>query len=390
MTFYAEPAFFILLVVAIIPAAYLGFTQRRIAPYGLAVSLVFLAFLFGKDLRGLAALAFYLCLETAVTFPFLRRRLKGGKSKALFWLCVSISVLPLVAYKVAAVFDHNLLGFLGISYMTFKAVQVVIEVHDGLIKELSLFDYLYFLLIFAPFTSGPIDRSRRFGEDVRRSYTKEEYADLFSAGILYVLLGAVYKLVLSGIFFRLYTPAVLTQTAFLWGSLDAVRDAYAYGLYLFFDFAGYSLMAVGVSYCFGIRTPRNFNAPFIALDIKDFWNRWHITLSSWLRDFVFMRITTLATKKRWFKSRLSVACCGYMANMILMGAWHGLTANYLAYGVYHGLLLSATEVFERKSKFRKRFKDRLWFKMVSWFVTINLVMFGFALFSGQVAILFKR
>ena len=166
--------------------------------------------------------------------------------------------------------------------------------------------------------------------------------------------------------------------------------AYVYALYLFFDFAGYSLMAMGASYCFGIATPRNFRAPFVAVDIKDFWNRWHITLSTWLRDFVFMRFTRMATKRKLFSNRVQTACAGYLVNMLLMGAWHGLTADYLAYGLYHGVLLAATEVYQKRSKFYKRNRKKAWYKVLSWFITLQLVVAGFALFSGQALDIVER
>ena len=156
-----------------------------------------------------------------------------------------------------------------------------------------------------------------------------------------------------------------------------------YGFYLFFDFAGYSLMAMGASYCFGIKTPRNFRAPFLALDVRDFWDRWHMTLSTWLRDFVFMRAVKSATRRKLFKDRLQTACAGYMANFMLMGAWHGLTVDYLVYGAYYGVLMGATDVYQKKSSFHKKHKKKKWYKVLQWFVTINLVMLGMAIFSGQ-------
>ena len=147
-------------------------------------------------------------------------------------------------------------------------------------------------------------------------------------------------------------------------------------------------MAMGASYCFGIRTPRNFRAPFASIDIKDFWNRWNITLSFWLRDFVFMRFSRLALKKRWFESRLTT-CWGFVFDMVLMGAWHGLTLNYLLYGLYHGFAAGGYGGVSEKSKFYKRHKKEPWFKALSWFVTLQLVMIGFALFSGQATMLVK-
>ena len=161
-------------------------------------------------------------------------------------------------------------------------------------------------------------------------------------------------------------------------------------MYLFCDFAGYSLMAMGASACFGIETPANFRAPYRALDMKDFWNRWHITLSTWLRDFVFMRFVRAATRRKVFSSRLSTACAAYAVDMLLMGAWHGLTPDYLAYGAYHGVLLAATEVYQKRCGFHKRYRKKAWYRVLTWFVTLQLVVLGFALFSGQVGGLLAR
>ena len=213
--------------------------------------------------------------------------------------------------------------------------------------------------------------------------SRDEYAGLLARGILLIAAGMVYKMVIAAFIFRFYDPHGWGSGNFgseLW---QQIVIAYEYGLYLFFDFAGYSLMAMGASYCFGIRTPRNFRAPFLAIDIKDFWNRWHITLSYWLRDFVFMRFSRFALKRKLFKKRLHVAQCGFMVNMLLMGAWHGLTADYLLYGLFHGVLLAGTEAFQ-KTKFYKAHKKQLGFKAVSWFITMQAVFFGFALFSGQI------
>ena len=125
--------------------------------------------------------------------------------------------------------------------------------------------------------------------------------------------------------------------------------------------------------------------PFASVDIKDFWNRWHITLSFWLRDFVFMRLSRAFMKHKVFSSRITTACVGYVCNMTLMGLWHGLTVDYIAYGLFHGLLLAGCELFQKKSKLYKKHRKSTWFRALSWAVTMVCVFFGFALFSGQVS-----
>jgi len=390
MSFYTSPSFFVLLAISIIPAAVLGFTGRRIRPYGMAATIVFVALLFSDDVKPLAMFGVFLLIATSAAFLTQRSWTKGKKSLALYRMCLAATIAPLVVYKISGLLDSSLLGFIGISYVTFKAVQVIIEIRDGLITKMAFSDFLYFISFFPVLTSGPIDRSRRFMEDANKRYSKSEYADLLSRGILLLLIGAVYQMVIATVcsqFFDFHT--FRESKTLLFNIAAAGKDAWAYGFFLFFNFAGYSMMAMGASYCFGIKTPRNFRAPFASLDIKDFWNRWNMTLSFWLRDFVFMRFVRSVSKHKLIKDRLTSACFGYLIDMTLMGAWHGLTIDFLLYGVYHGALLAITDVFQKKSSFYKRYKNEIWFKAVSWMITINLIMLGFSLFSGQATLIVK-
>ena len=123
-------------------------------------------------------------------------------------MCLAATIAPLVVYKISGLLDSSLLGFIGISYVTFKAVQVIIEIRDGLITKMAFSDFLYFISFFPVLTSGPIDRSRRFMEDANKRYSKSEYADLLSRGILLLLIGAVYQMVIATVcsqFFDFHT-----------------------------------------------------------------------------------------------------------------------------------------------------------------------------------------
>ena len=239
--------------------------------------------------------------------------------------------LLLIGAKTVVIWKVSILGFLGVSYMTFKVLQIIFETYDGVIKEpIGLIDYLQFLLFFPTISSGPIDRSRRFMEDIHHIIPREEYVELLGTGLFRLLLGLVYKVVLSGLLYLAMNHIPNRGLLF-----TTVSYMYLYTFYLFFDFAGYSLMVVGVSNIMGIQTPMNFNKPFLSIDIKDFWNRWHISLSTWLRDFIFSRIVMKSMRHKWFKTRLTTAMVAYMLNMIFMGFWHGLSWSYIIYGVYH-------------------------------------------------------
>ena len=379
MTLFSDPSFFMLLTAAVAVAAAIGLTGHTLRHYGLAVSIGFLACVFFKTPAQLAALLAFLAAARAAWLWLTR----NPGSDRRFHASLAVTLAPLVAYKVSAVFDGSLLGFVGISYVTFKALQIVIETHDGLIvrEDLGLEDWLYFLLFFPQFSSGPIDRSRRFTADAHAAIPRDEYAGLLARGLLLLLAGALYKVVLAAVAHRFYQPNAAGDV------LYQLKTAYAYGLYLFFDFQGYSLMAMGASYCLGIRCPRNFRAPFAAEDIVDFWNRWHITLSTWFRDFVFMRFTRWAMLRHKGWGRLRIAQCAFVVDMLVMGFWHGLTLSYVAYGVYHGALLAATYTVQKKSRFYRAHRKRGWFRACSWFLTQQLVFLGFAIFSGQAVML---
>ena len=313
------------------------------------------------------------------TFLLVRLGFHFREKKSTKYPILFFASLLLIAAKTVIVLKVSIFGFLGISYMTFKVLQILFETYDGVIKEpVGLIDYLQFLLFFPTISSGPIDRSRRFMEDIHQTIPRAEYIELLGTGLFRLLLGLVYKVVLSGLLYLAMNHIPYRGLLF-----TTVSYMYLYTFYLFFDFAGYSLMAVGVSNIMGIQTPMNFNKPFLSIDIKDFWNRWHITLSTWLRDFIFSRIVMKSMRHKWFKTRLTTAMVAYMLNMIFMGFWHGLSWSYIIYGVYHGVLMAGFEWYQKKSKFYKKYKQKTAYKVVSWFITMHLVMIGLLIFSEK-------
>ena len=313
------------------------------------------------------------------TYLLVRLGFHFRDKKSTKYPIIFLASLLLIAAKTVVVWKVSIFGFLGISYMTFKVLQIIFETYDGIIKEsIGLIDYLQFLLFFPTISSGPIDRSKRFMEDIYHIIPREEYVELLGTGLFRLLLGLVYKVVLSGLLYLAINHIPHRGLLF-----TTVSYMYLYTFYLFFDFAGYSLMAVGVSNIMGIQTPMNFNKPFLSIDIKDFWNRWHISLSTWLRDFIFSRIVMKSMRHKWFKTRLTTAMVAYMLNMIFMGFWHGLSWSYIIYGVYHGVLMAGFEWYQKKSKFYKKYKQKTAYKVVSWFVTMHLVMIGLLIFSEK-------
>ena len=373
MNYFEGNEFFLLLFVVLLIGFVLNYFGKRKDYYILSLSILFAGAIYGKSKAMVVYLLAFIIYQYVLVF--IAQRMDSKRLKPL----VMLSILPLVVNKVFAITQLHLLAFIGISYMSFKTIQIMLEISDGLIKEkISVKDYLQFLLFFPTVSSGPIDRSRRFLKEINEVMPRKDYLELAGDGIYRIVLGLLYKVVLSTYVYQILLALSNTGTV-----VYSIKYMYLYTLYLFFDFAGYSLMAVGSSNVLGIQTPMNFNKPFLSIDIKDFWTRWHITLSTWLRDFVFSRVLMQVIRKKWFKNRLHNAAYAYMVNMLVMGFWHGLSVSYIAYGFYHGILMSGFEIYQKKSTFYKKHKNKTWYKLISWFVTMNLVMVGFFIFSGE-------
>ena len=373
MNYFEGNEFFLLLFVVLLIGFVVNFFEKRKDYYILVLSLLFAGAIYGKSRAMIVYLISFVIYQYFLVF--IVQRIETKRLKPLVFL----SILPLVINKVFALTSLHLLAFIGISYMSFKTIQIMLEISDGLIKEkISVKDYLQFLLFFPTVSAGPIDRSRRFLKEINEVMPRKEYLELAGDGVYRIVLGLLYKVVLSTYVYQMLLALNNTGTV-----IYSIKYMYLYTLYLFFDFAGYSLMAVGSSNILGIQTPMNFNKPFLSVDIKDFWTRWHITLSTWLRDFVFSRVLMQVIRKKWFKNRLHNATYAYMVNMLVMGFWHGLSVSYIVYGFYHGVLMAGFEVYQKKSNFYKKNKNKNWYKLLSWFVTMNLVMIGFFIFSGE-------
>ena len=373
MNYFEGNEFFLLLFVVLLIGFVVNFFEKRKDYYILVLSLLFAGAIYGKSRAMIIYLLAFVIYQYFLVF--LAQSIEVKRMKPLIFL----SIFPLVINKVFALTSLHLLAFIGISYMSFKTIQIMLEISDGLIKEkISIKDYLQFLLFFPTVSAGPIDRSRRFLKEINEVMPRKEYLELAGDGVYRIVLGLLYKVILST-----YVCQILFALSNTGTVIYSIKYMYLYTLYLFFDFAGYSLMAVGSSNILGIQTPMNFNKPFLSIDIKDFWTRWHITLSTWLRDFVFSRVLMQVIRKKWFKNRLHNAAYAYMVNMLVMGFWHGISVSYIAYGFYHGILMSGFEIYQKKSTFYKKHKNKTWYKLISWFVTMNLVMVGFFIFSGE-------
>lgn len=365
-----------ILLLSFIPAIGLGLFEKKIKYYALIATAVMIYIIMGPG-KQLNTLAIFMVWEVALIYIYFWIRSKTD-NKWIFRLALLMSTLPLIINKVSPLTKMGVIGFIGISYLSFRTIQIVIETYDGTIKKLNLFDMIYFILFFPTLSSGPIDRSRRFEEEINKKIDRSDYVDNYLlVGIKKIFLGVLYKFAIAALIHATFVSKIHADGSLL----SPFLYMYAYTLYLFFDFAGYSLIAVGTSYIFGVHAPDNFNKPFISKDIKEFWTRWHISLSRWFGDYIFSRFVLDSMRKKRFKKRAHASHVAQMITMTTMGFWHGITWFYILYGVYHGVLLILTDIFT-KSKFHKKYKKKKAYQYLQIFITFNLVCFGMLIFSG--------
>ena len=392
---YGNPQYFLYVITAILPIFIGLFFKKRFAWYEILVSLFFIVtMLTGGKTNQLAALGIYLIWQMVLVL-FYKQYRKVRDGKWIFYLVSLLSLLPIIFVKVQPAINgtQSLLGFVGISYLTFRSVGIIIELRDGVIKDLKMWEYLRFLLFMPTFSSGPIDRFKRFNENYKTIPERDELMDMLSESVRYIMWGFLYKFILAHILGEILLPPLKNLALQTGGFFNyyVVAVMYTFGLELFFDFAGYSMFAIAISNLMGIRSPINFNKPFLSRNLKEFWNRWHMSLSFWFRDFVFMRMVMLMTRKKLFKNRNVTSSIAYILNMLLMGFWHGLTWFYIAYGLFHGLGLVMNDAWVRKkkrlNKERKKagqapLPENRWVQLLGMVITFHVVMVSFLIFSG--------
>lgn len=302
---------------------------------------------------------------------------------------IALTLLPMLLVKSEwALKVHNekiytLISFAGLSYMCFKMMSVYMDAHASKPKA-NFQNYVSYLLFTPTLLIGPLDRLPRFEKDLQRGYSGMN-ALSFQSGWESVMLGLLYKFVVAECIYR-YCLLPLEAEQGFWVLL---ANIYCYLFYLFFDFAGYSHLAIGLGKMLGIDVPINFNKPFLARNPQDLWLRWHKSLGDWLKDYFFMPLYKFFSERKAMKPfplwRQNIAL---FCTFLLMGAWNGFESHYLLSGALFGLY---SVVHNTYVHFCKKTKRDVVFgglnegtvKYLSIFIMINLVAIAIYIFSGR-------
>jgi len=265
---------------------------------------------------------------------------------SLLWFGIAVNLTPLISFKyVLATFGSRdalsgaslLLVPLGLSFYTFQSISYLIDVYKNPGFSGTVLEVMLYIGFFPTVQSGPVGRGPvlipQFRNDKRVGY------DRISDGIQRILVGLFLKTVLADTLGRGFSSGEGVNFGFDqlgggWSGIDVWFLAVGYGFQLFFDFAGYSNIAIGSALLVGIQLPENFNEPFLAANPSEFWKRWHMSLSSWINDYVFFPLAMLGRTMRWRYASL-------LLSMTIFGIWHGNRLTFALWGLYHGCLLLA-------------------------------------------------
>ena len=272
-------------------------------------------------------------------------------------------------YQLAAI---DILLPVGISFYTFQSLSYTIDIHRSALKPRKKFsDYALFVSFFPQLVAGPIVRASEFFEqlDKKRAFT---FA-MAQKGVFLICLGLVKKVVFSDNLSQVVDPVFESPQDF--DGFQTMLAVYAFAFQIYFDFSGYTDIAIGVALLLGFEFPKNFNHPYVALSIQDFWRRWHMTLSRWLRDYLYISLGG-NRKGRWKTQR------NLFLTMFLGGLWHGASWNFAIWGVLHGLYLAIERQIQKATFLHWNLENKL-VRLFKWFIIFNLVCFAWIFFRAQ-------
>ena len=254
---------------------------------------------------------------------------------------------------------------IGVSFFTFQAISYVVDVRRGLLPPASLLDFAIYLTFFPHLVAGPIVRAREFIPQLATPRKRSDVA--VGAAVSLIAVGLVKKVAIADYLAReVVDPVFAVPQAY--SAQDVVLASYAYAAQIYCDFSGYTDIAIGLALLMGFVFPQNFDRPYISLSLREFWRRWHITLSRYLRDFLYIPLGG----NRKGRARTYV---NLMITMTLGGLWHGAAWTFVLWGALHGAGLSVEHAVGE----RRLARVPVWLR---WFVVLHVVVLGWILFRS--------
>lgn len=270
----------------------------------------------------------------------------------------------------------NIIVPLAISFFTFEFVHVLVDVYIGKIKRVTLRDFWLFTLFFPTMVAGPIKRYQNFVPQIDKMLQRKSLDGmLFATGLFRVLMGLAKKAIIADSMTPLTQPLLAPAAHFT--AADYWIGALAYTAKIYFDFTGYSDIAIGVSLLLGFQILENFDRPYWSENISVFWRRWHMSLSSWIRDYIFIPLGGSRRGKLLTFANLAVV-------MALAGLWHGAAWHFVVWGLWHGVGLGLHRVWSVTvaARMSAALRESRILEALSVATTFLFVVFGWVLFAS--------
>lgn len=264
---------------------------------------------------------------------------------------------------------HEILLPLAISFFTFQQIAYIVDSYSRKTEEHDFFDYILFVTFFPQLVAGPIVHHKDMMSQFRTSGAQSINIDNINKGVFIFILGLAKKVIVADYLATIAAPGFSHPEALEFSTAWVASLSYTFQLY--FDFSGYCDMAIGIALLFNIKLPLNFNSPYKAVNIEDFWKRWHITLTIWLRDYLYIPLG--GNRKGDARSYLNVFLV-----FLLGGLWHGAGWTFIIWGILHGVACIVHKLY------RKYLANRIPInKALAWIITFNFVNIGWVLFRSD-------
>lgn len=271
---------------------------------------------------------------------------------------------------------QNIFLPVGISFFVFQSMSYTIDVYRGVIKPLDRWiDYIFYLSFFPQLVAGPIVRAKDFIPQIRKPVEVTER--MFGMAIGLIIIGLIKKAIISDYISLNFVDRIFDEPG-LYSGFECLMGIYGYALQIYCDFSGYSDMAIGIALLLGFRFPKNFDAPYKSATITEFWRRWHISLSSWLRDYLYISLG--GNRKGKLRTYLNL-----LITMVLGGLWHGAAVRFVLWGALHGVALALHKMWLAIIPWAKKNGEEMnpISRVFGWFITFHIVCLGWLLFRAE-------
>jgi alginate O-acetyltransferase complex protein AlgI len=323
-----------------------------------------------------------------------------GVLAVLFVLAIfKYRLLQSLLVKDSSLFGQGAAKFIfliGISYSSFKAIHFIVEAYKRKLESLRFLEFINYLLFFPSFVSGPINRYNDFHQSFEQAKQSSLQQDVWP-GLERIVHGLFKKFVITVILFPHTIVQLKTPLAEL-APWQILLGLYAYALYFYFDFSGYTDLAIGSARLLGFHLPENFNLPFLKKNIQQLWANWHMSLTGWLTDYVYWPLVRRMRNMDFLRQHpLVISNSAIIITFFLCGAWHGESVNFILWGIYHGVGIAVVNVYQKwKRQVRNALALKYFASQASYAVgvilTFNFFAVGllFLVDSRQVAAVVQR